>query len=130
VVKASPETVPHLYRSDSRINMEQPYHDVNSQNWSAIYDMPDPYEQLRHFNATVLGLLDLHVPLRRYIQNDDDNPWFTWSWLSGILHIEYEKGGQDRNQYKQQRNRVNYMVREVRRSYIKIYLNPNLTSKN
>jgi hypothetical protein len=32
MVKASPKTEPHLYRSDSRIDIEQLYHDVNAQN--------------------------------------------------------------------------------------------------
>jgi hypothetical protein len=59
VVEASPEILPHMYRSYS-INMEQLYHDFNAQNWSAIYDMPDPDEQIRHFDAIVLWLLDLH----------------------------------------------------------------------
>jgi hypothetical protein len=40
--------------------------------------MPDPDEQLLHFNAIVLWLLDLPVPLLGYINNDDVNPWFTF----------------------------------------------------
>jgi hypothetical protein len=43
--------------------MKQQYQDVNAQNWSAIYDMLDPDEQLWHFNAIVLWLLSFHPPL-------------------------------------------------------------------
>jgi hypothetical protein len=137
VVEAPPENVPHLYRSYSRINMEQLYHDVNAQNWHAIYDMPDPDEQLRHFNAIVLWLLDLHAPLRRYIKKDDVNPWFTFDIERAMVErdIAYRvwrrrRRDQDRNRYKEQRKRVNYMVREAKRSYMKRYLNPNLPPKN
>jgi hypothetical protein len=37
--------------------MEQLYHDVNAQSWSAIYNMPESDEQLWHFNAIVLMIV-------------------------------------------------------------------------
>jgi hypothetical protein len=67
----------------------------DAQNGSAIYKLPDPDEQLRHFNAIVLWLLDLHAPPCIYIKNGDVNPWFTFDiergMVGGILHIEYGK---------------------------------------
>jgi hypothetical protein len=39
--------------------------------------MTDPDDQLQHFNQITLWLLDLHVPLRRYVRCDPVNPWFT-----------------------------------------------------
>jgi hypothetical protein len=75
--------------------MEQLYHDADAQNWSAIYAMPDPEKQLQHFNSIVLWLLDLNAPLRRYIKNDDVNPWFTFDIQKAIVErdLAYGKGG-------------------------------------
>jgi hypothetical protein len=68
----------------------------------------DPDEQLQHFNATVLWLLDLHVPLCRYIKNDDVNPWFTFDIKrvmveQDIAYRVWKKrhSDQDRNRYKE-----------------------------
>jgi hypothetical protein len=82
--------------------------------------MPDSDEQLQHFNAIVLWLLALHAPLSRYIKNDDINPWFTFDIERAIVErdIAYRvwkrrRRDQDKNRYKAQRKRVNYMVIEA-----------------
>jgi hypothetical protein len=90
--------------------------------------MPDD-EQLRHFSAIVLWLLDLHAPLRRYIKNDDVNPWFTF----GIERAMFERNfayhvrksrrrDQDRNRNIEQRKWVNYMAREAKRSTLNSFI--------
>jgi hypothetical protein len=43
--------------------MEHLQADVNTQNWSAIFDLTEPDEQLQHFNQITLWLLDLHALL-------------------------------------------------------------------
>jgi hypothetical protein len=69
---------------------------------------------------------------RRYIKNDDVNPWFTFDIERDIAYRVWKRRwrDQDRNRYKEQKKRVNYMVIEAKRSYMKRYLNPNLLPKN
>jgi hypothetical protein len=57
--------------------MEQLQADVNTQNWSDIFELTVPDEQLQHFNQITLWLLDLHAPFRRYVRRYPVNPWFT-----------------------------------------------------
>jgi negative regulator of sigma E activity len=78
------------------------------------------------FNAIVLWLLDLNAPLRRYIKKDDVISWFTFDIQKAIVERDFayrvwksRRRDQDRNRYKEQRKRVNYMVREAKRSYMK-----------
>jgi hypothetical protein len=50
----SPNDVPQYYRSYSKINQEQLQADVSTKNWSAIFDITDPDNQLQHFNQIIL----------------------------------------------------------------------------
>jgi Reverse transcriptase (RNA-dependent DNA polymerase) len=137
VIQTPPDRVPQFYRSYNHINYDQLYHDVEVQNWSAIFEMPDPDEQIQHFNAIVSWLLDLHAPLRKYIKKDEGaNPWFTFNIEKAMVerNIAYRvwkirRTDHDRNRYKEQRKRVNYMVREAKRMYMKRHLDPNLPPK-
>jgi hypothetical protein len=46
------------------------------QNWSAIFDMPDPDDQLLLFNSKILWLLDQNLPLQKFVNRDPVSPWF------------------------------------------------------
>jgi hypothetical protein len=50
----SSEDITQLYHSNSKINMEQLQANVNTQNWSPIFDLTDPDDQLQHFNQIKL----------------------------------------------------------------------------
>jgi hypothetical protein len=67
-----------FFRKYNRIDIQQLHNDVLVQDWSAIFDMPDPDQQLQHFNNIVKWLLELHAPLRKFIKKDDLNPWYTF----------------------------------------------------
>jgi hypothetical protein len=115
--------------------MKQLQADVDTQNWSAIFDLTDPDEKLQHFNQITLWL-DLHAPVRRYVRKDPVNPWFTIDTKRAMLEktIAYrvwrrKKTTLDRERYKAQRKRVNYLTREAKRLYMKRYLDPNLPTK-
>jgi hypothetical protein len=109
---------------------------VSTQNWSAIFDMTDPEDQLQHFNQITLWLLDLHAPLCRYVRRDPVNPWFTIGIERAMIerNIAYRvcrrrKTAADRERYRTLRKLVNYRTREAKRLYMKRYLNPNLPKK-
>jgi hypothetical protein len=97
--------------------MEQlQYDDVNTQNWSAIFDLTDPDEQLQHYNQITLWLLDLHASLRRYLKRHPVNSWFTIDIERTMIerNITYRmwsrrKTTLDREKYKTQRKQVNYL---------------------
>jgi hypothetical protein len=76
--------------------------------------------------------------MRRYIKNDNFNPLSTFDFFKRAM-VEWDiaypvwkrrRKDQDRNVYKEQRKRVNYMVREAKQSYMKRYLNLNFHPKN
>jgi Reverse transcriptase (RNA-dependent DNA polymerase) len=132
----SPVQAPQYYRSYSRINMEQLQADVNAQNWSAIFDMPDPDDQLQLFNSIILWLFDQNVPLRKFVKRDPVNPWFTHDIERAIIerNIAYRvwrrrKTTADRERYKAQRKHVNYLTRAAKRLFMRHHLDPNLPPK-
>jgi hypothetical protein len=96
--------------------MKQLQPDDITQNWSAIFDLTYPDEQLQHFNQITVWLL--HVPLRRYVRRDTVNPWFTIDIERARIekNIAYRvwrrrKTTIDRERYKTQRKQVNYLTR-------------------
>jgi hypothetical protein len=127
---------PHYYRNFNRINNEQLQLDIEAQNWLDIYNMTDPDQQLQHLNKIVLWLLGLHAPLRKYIKRDPVNPWFTFDIEKAVIerNIAYKvwkvrKTTTDRDRYKEQRRRVNYLIREAKRAYMRRYLDPKLPAR-
>jgi hypothetical protein len=108
---------------------------VSTQNWSAIFDLTDPDDQLQNFNQITLWLLDLHAPLRSYVRRDPVNPWFIDIERAIIeRNIAYRvwrgrKPAVDREKYKTLRKRVNNLTREAKHLYMKRYLDPNLPTK-
>jgi Reverse transcriptase (RNA-dependent DNA polymerase) len=136
VAQNNVEVPHHFYRSYDRIHMEQLIADIEAQDWSAIYNMSDPDQQLQHFNKIIIWLLNLHAPLRKYVKKDPVNPWFTFDVEKAVIerNIAYRvwkrrKTISDRNRYKDLRRRVHYLIRQAKRSYMSRFLNPNLPSK-
>jgi hypothetical protein len=39
---------------------------------------------------SAIWLLDLHTPLRRYMKNDDVNPWFTFDIQKAIVERDFD----------------------------------------
>jgi hypothetical protein len=76
--------------------MKQLQADVDTQNWSAIFDLTDLDEKLQHFNHITLWL-DLHAPVHRYVRKDPVNPWFTIDTKRAVIekNIAYRSGEEE-----------------------------------
>jgi hypothetical protein len=131
-----PATATQFFRNYNRIDIQQLHKDVLVQDWSAIFVMPDPDQQLQHFNNIVKWLLELHVPLRKCINKDDLSPWYSFDIEKAMVERNIAnrvwrrwRTTADRDRYKDSMRRVNYMVREAKRIYMKRFLDPNLPPK-
>jgi hypothetical protein len=77
--------------------------------------MVDPDEQIQYFNLILLWLLDLHALLRSYVVN----PWKDVAKATIERDIAYRvskrrRTAADRIRCKEQRRRVNYLVRKAK----------------
>jgi hypothetical protein len=122
VAPNQPATATQFFCNYIRINIQQLHNDVLVQDWSAIFVMPDPDQQLQHFNNIVKWLLELHVPLRKCINKDDLSPWYSFDIEKAMVERNIAnrvwrrwRTTADRDRYKDSMRRVNYMVREAKR---------------
>jgi hypothetical protein len=82
--------------------------------------------------SILLRLLDAHVPLREYIKKSVISPWYNYDVERAIVerNIAYRvwrcrKPPADRTRYREQRRKVNYIARKLKKIYMARFLDPD-----
>jgi hypothetical protein len=101
------------YRDYNQINMEQLLHDIYAQNWNPIYETFDPELQIQHFNSIIRWLFGIAV--RESVKRSEVNPWYNNDVKRAI--VERDIAYRYRTRYREQRKKVNSMVRNAKRLY-------------
>lgn len=125
----------YSFRDYKRCNLPLLYHDAHLINWNDMYASSDVDTQVELFTTKIYGLLELHLPLRRRI-NNMKIPWFDPKVEQAIAErdIAHAKWRNQRNpinwsNYKRLRNRAVYLSRVASRRYSFKILDPKLNAK-
>lgn len=125
----------YSYRDYKRCNLQQLYEDTYMINWDDFYLSDNVDEQADMFTTNICDLLNVHLPLRRFVCKDR-LPWFDPTVEKIIVdrdlaHLKWRRCRSPANwvAYKKIRNRVVYLSRLASRKYSFKLLDPKLKPK-
>ena len=108
----------HLtYRSFARFDESEFLNDLNNAPFDKVYNHTDPDEALATWYSVFLKVLDKHAPQKkRRIKYSFKPGWLTLEVLDAMRYIDYLLKLKLFDEYKKQRNKVIYMIRNTQKT--------------
>ena len=82
-----------------------------------VYNFSDPNVALSHWIDVILDVINKHAPLEKKRVKHQTLPWLNADIKQAMLLRDKCRTQKKFVEYKQQRNRVNYLVREAKKKY-------------
>ena len=85
--------------------------------WTTLYSMPSCEDQLLHFQATIIMLLNTHMPLTTTKKCCTDRPWITARFKELLAQRQRAHKRCDMDEYRRLRNKANIVNKSLRSAY-------------
>jgi Reverse transcriptase (RNA-dependent DNA polymerase) len=128
---------PKFYRDYRAIDLTKTRCSLESQNFSHIFRMTDPDDQIQYFNSAIVSVFQDNVPLKRCPLKNPDNPWmnFEISRMIAERDIAYNiwdknRTEENRDRFLQLRKKTTKAIRASKRRLSGGQLNPKLPPKS
>ena len=104
------------FRSYKHFNLSSYYADLSVAPFSNIYSFTDPDSALEFWCSTFLDVVNKHIPLTQKRVKSSILPiWLTTEILTEMLKRDKLRNSGSYNDFKKQRNLVQYMIRKSKR---------------
>jgi hypothetical protein len=124
------------FRNFMKINVENLLRDVDSAQWSLVYDERDIDCKVEIFNTILTEIMDNHAPLKTKTFKHSSAPWMNdcireHLKIRNRLRKKYNrsKSTEDLNNFRQVRNKVKHMIRGAKIKYYYEKFNSELDSR-
>lgn len=115
----APKAIPVSVRSTGQNQRAMFANDLMKTNWTSLYAMDSCEEQFTHFQSTINGFLDQHMPLRKSKSCPTDRPWVTTHFRDLICDRRKAYSTGNTSLYNYLRNKVNRLNRKLKSNYYK-----------
>ena len=90
---------------------------LESFNWSGLYNIVSCSEKLQYFNETLTRMINTHVPLKSVVRCSSDKPWITDHFKELVKKRQNALKCGHIEKYKQLRNEVNHKAKRLKKNY-------------
>lgn len=108
----------------------------NELDWDSFYRSTDSNYLLEFFNSSMTALYDDFVPTRTFKSNKTNKSWFNCEIKKAIIDRDLaynawknSKLVNDHNLFKRLRNKVNWLIRDAKKKFYMIRLDPKLPAQ-